>query len=55
MALGGYGLSAYEGVLGISPENTIRNLSRVTLEGMFGVDPTIVKILKNKTAGWGRA
>ena len=55
MALGGYGLSAYEGLLGISPENTIRNLSRVTLEGMFGVDPTIVKILKNKTAGWGRA
>lgn len=55
MALFGYGLSEDEGVLGTSPEESIRNLSRISLEGMFGVDPTVVRILKDKAVARGRA
>lgn len=55
MALHGYGLSEDDGVLGVSPEESIRNLSRVSLEGMFRVDPTVVRILQNKSIPRGRA
>ncbi len=55
MALGGYGLSSDEGVLGHSPEESIANLRRVSLEGMLGVDPTVVQILEAKATRSGRA
>jgi len=55
MALHGYGLSEDDGVLGLSPEESIRNLSRISLEGMFRVDPTVVRILQDKAIPRGRA
>jgi len=55
MALAGYGISAEDGVLGKSPEETIANLSMVSLKGMFGVDPMVVKILQEKSSRSGRA
>lgn len=55
MALAGYGISVEDGVLGKSPEETIANLSMVSLKGMFGVDPMVVKILQEKSARSGRA
>ena len=55
MALGGYGLSTDDGVLGVSPEESIRNLSKVSLEGMFRVDPAVVRILREKASPGGRA
>jgi len=55
MALGGYGLSEDEGLLGDTVEDSIRNLCRITLEGMFQVDPTVLKILNDKASGRGTA
>jgi L-cysteine desulfidase len=55
MALGGYGLSADEGVVGRTVEDSISNLGRITLEGMFRVDPTVLDILREKTGGSGKA
>ena len=55
MALADYGLSPDDGLLGTSPEDSIRNLSRVSLEGMFRVDPTLVHILQDKAARRGLA
>jgi L-cysteine desulfidase len=55
MAVAGYGLSDDEGILGISPEDSIKNLSRIALEGMFKVDPTVIHILQDKAASHGRA
>jgi len=48
MALSGYGISAEDGVIGHSAEESIRNLSRVSLEGMDRVDATVVSILQDK-------
>lgn len=48
MALEGYGLSGDDGLVGDSPEQTVRNLGRVTLEGMLQVDPTVLRILQDK-------
>lgn len=55
MALGGYGISTDDGVIGGSAEESIRNLSRISLEGMGLVDPTVVHILQGKTPRRGRA
>ena len=55
MALGGYGLSPEDGVLGHSPEESIRNISRVSLQGMLSVDPTVVRIIQEKSARSGLA
>lgn len=55
MALAGYGLSSEDGVLGHSAEESIRNLSRISLEGMGLVDPTVVRILQAKSPRSGRA
>lgn len=55
MALAGYGLSFEDGVLGRSPEESIRNLSKISLEGMGLVDPTVVNILQGKMPRSGRA
>ena len=50
MALEGFGLSPADGMVGNTAEDSIRNLSRVTLEGMFSVDPTVLLILREKDA-----
>lgn len=55
MALGGYGLSSEDGMLGRSAEESIRNLSRISFEGMGLVDATVVHILQGKTSRSGRA
>jgi len=55
MALAGYGLSKEDGVLGGSAEESIRNLSRISLEGMAFVDSTIVDILRDKAPRSGQA
>ncbi len=55
MALSGYGLSAEEGVLGRSAEESILNLSKISLQGMGLVDPTVVGILEGKAPARGRA
>lgn len=55
MALAGYGLSKDDGVLGRSAEESIRNLSRISLEGMASVDSTIVDILRDKAPRSGQA
>jgi L-cysteine desulfidase len=55
MALGGYGLSEDEGVLGRSVEESIGNLSKISMEGMGLVDSTVVHILQGKTCRSGRA
>ncbi len=55
MAISSYGLSSDEGVLGVSADESIRNLSRISLEGMGLVDPTVVHIIQSKTGRSGRA
>jgi L-cysteine desulfidase len=55
MALKGYGLTADEGLVGRTVELSLCNLGRITLEGMFHVDPTILAILQDKTAASGKA
>ena len=55
MALAGYGLSVKDGVLGISAEESIKNLSKISLEGMGLVDPTLVHILQKKITRSGLA
>ena len=55
MALAGYGISSDEGVLGRSAEESIQNLSKISLVGMGLVDPTVVHILKGKCPRRGKA
>ncbi len=55
MALCGYGLSDDDGVLGRTAEESILNLSRISLEGMQLVDSTVVHILQDKTPRSGQA
>jgi len=55
MALEGYGLTAEDGLPGKTAEESIQNLRRITLEGMFQVDPTLLKILEEKAAQGGKA
>lgn len=55
MAIGGFGIAADNGLLGLSAEESIRNLSRITLEGMFPVDPTLITILQEKAIRSGSA
>jgi L-cysteine desulfidase len=55
MALKGYGLSPDDGLVGQTVEDSLRNLGRITLEGMFQVDPTMLHILQDKTAASGKA
>ena len=55
MALRGYGLTVDDGLVGRTAEDSIRNLGRITLEGMFQVDPTVLKILQEKVLGSGKA
>jgi L-cysteine desulfidase len=55
MALKGFGLSSDDGLVGQTVEDSLRNLGRITLEGMFQVDPTILDILRDKAAASGKA
>ncbi|MBL7140569.1 MAG: serine dehydratase subunit alpha family protein [Planctomycetes bacterium] len=55
MAIEGFGLSDDDGVLGATAEESIRNLGRVSLEGMLQVDPMVVSILAAKAARGGHA
>jgi L-cysteine desulfidase len=55
MALKGYGLTADDGLVGHTFEDSLRNLGRITLEGMLQVDPTMLHILQDKAAARGRA
>jgi L-cysteine desulfidase len=55
MALKGYGLTADDGLVGQTVEQSLSNLGRISLEGMFRVDPTMLKIIQDKTAPSGRA
>jgi len=50
MAVEGFGLSPADGMVGTTAEDSIANLSRVTLEGMISVDPTVLRILREKDA-----
>jgi L-cysteine desulfidase len=49
MALAGYGISKDDGIIGGSAEESIRNLSKISLEGMGLVDSTVVRILQGKS------
>lgn len=55
MALAGFGISMDEGIIGYSAEQSIRNLSRISLEGMGLVDSTVVQILQGKCPRRGQA
>ncbi len=55
MALKGFGLSSDDGLVGQTVEDSLRNLGRITLEGMFQVDPTLLHILHDKAAASGKA
>ncbi len=54
MALAGYSISVDDGVVGRSAEESIRNLSRISLEGMCRVDATVVDILQGKALARAR-
>ena len=53
MALAGYGISTDDGIIGGSAEESIRNLSRISFEGMGLVDSTVVHISSRKIASPG--
>jgi L-cysteine desulfidase len=55
MALRGYGLTGDDGLVGHTVEDSLCNLGRITLEGMFQVDPTMLHILQDKAAVRGKA
>jgi L-cysteine desulfidase len=55
MALAGYGISTEDGIIGNSAEESIRNLSRISFEGMGLVDSTVVHILQGKAPRRGQA
>jgi L-cysteine desulfidase len=55
IGLSGYGFSDKDGVLGKSAEESIKNLSRISLEGMGLADPTLVHILQKKIIRSGLA
>jgi L-cysteine desulfidase len=50
MAIEGFGLSDDDGVLGLTASESIRNLGRISIEGMLHVDPTVVDILSRKAS-----
>ncbi|MFZ2446556.1 MAG: L-serine ammonia-lyase, iron-sulfur-dependent, subunit alpha [Syntrophobacteraceae bacterium] len=55
MALSGYGISTDDGIIGSSAEESIHNLSKISLEGMGLVDSTVVHILQGKSPRRGHA
>ncbi len=55
MAIKGHDVARDDGLAGLTVEESLKNLGRITLEGMFQVDPTILTILKDKAAASGTA
>lgn len=51
MAINDYGITEVEGFVGHTAEDTIRNLGNISSVGMSRVDPLIVDIMQQKTAG----
>ncbi len=51
MALSGHGITEEEGFVGASAEETIRNLSRITDDGMSLADDTMLSIMLEKRRG----
>ena len=49
MALNNHGITEAEGFVGKTPEETIRNLSKISAIGMAKVDDTMLAIMKKKT------
>ena len=49
MALNNHGITEAEGFVGKTPEDTIRNLSKISAIGMAKVDDTMLAIMKKKT------
>jgi L-cysteine desulfidase len=48
MALDDFGLTPDQGLAGATPSETIKNLARITHDGMYPVDPTVLAILREK-------
>jgi len=48
MAINGLGVAGDEGIAGMSPEETIQNLSRITEHGMTDVNAIILDIMREK-------
>ena len=55
MALQGYGLTVNDGLVGSTVEDSLHNLSRISLEGMYQVDLTMLRILHDKGVKSGKA
>ena len=51
MAINDLGVMSQEGIAGLSPEDTIRNLSRITEQGMARVNEIILEIMRDKDKG----
>lgn len=49
MALNNHGITEAEGFVGKTPEETIRNLSKISAIGMAKLDDTMLAIMKKKT------
>ncbi|MDX2494020.1 MAG: L-serine ammonia-lyase, iron-sulfur-dependent, subunit alpha [Desulfuromusa sp.] len=50
MALNNHGITSIEGFIGRSAEETIQNLSRISKDGMAGVDDTMIQIMLEKNS-----
>ena len=48
MAYDSFGLTFENGILGTDVDKSIKNLGRITYEGMSEVDPTVIKIIDEK-------
>ena len=50
MAMQGVSVNPVHGILGKTPEETMRNMGRITSPGMTGTEKTIVEIMQEKKA-----
>lgn len=48
MAIDGNGLTGENGLMAFTPEDAVRNLSRIALDGMGQVDPSIIRIINER-------
>jgi L-cysteine desulfidase len=48
MALEGFGLTEEQGMLGATAEESLRQLSRLSREGMIQVDATMLSIIEDR-------
>ncbi len=47
-ALHGISVAASDGIIGLTPEQTMRNMGQISTEGMIETDRTILSILMDK-------